>query len=535
MNPDLVDFTQWDTERPPGEAEKHQERPKTLADAENVPGTPRDEGPMAETSTARPPAAEMAQPGGQFGPMVIVLLSAWFMAQFDFFVVNVAAPSFQEQLGAGPAALQLIVGGYIFAYAGGMITGGRLGDLYGYRRVFVGGMVAFTIASLLCGIAANPGQLIVARLVQGVTAAMMVPQVLAVITSVFAAEARPRALGWYGAAGGLGSIAGQVLGGLLVTADVFGLGWRIIFLINVPIGAVAALLAVRLLPRTEPGHRARLDPLGAAGIAATLALVLVPLVLGHDAGWPAWTWVCIAAALPAGAATVAWQRSLRARGGQPILDMSLFRVPSYVAGLAAAAAFLAYFASFMFTLTLLLQEGLRLTAFQAGLAFGPMGVTFTTTALLGSRLMARYGLRVVAFGAAIIVVGLLLLATRLHSGDVHAGLPWIIVLIALVGSGNGLVLPHLIGVALVRVRPRQAGVGAGILTTAQQFAGSAGIAVIGTVFFAVAGLHPIGGDYARAMTASLLIDISLVVLVIALVGYNKRASDRARPTLSPDI
>jgi MFS family permease len=332
---------------------------------------------MADTSIVHQPSTDAGPAAGRFGPMVVVLLSAWFMAQFDFFVVNVAAPSFQRDLGAGPAALQLIVGGYIFAYAGGMITGGRLGDMYGYRRLFVVGMIAFSLASLLCGIAAQPTQLVVARLVQGFTAAMMVPQVLAVITSVFPVETRPRALGWYGAAGGLGAIAGQVLGGLLLTADLFGLGWRIIFLINVPVGAVAAVLAVRLLPRIEAGHRARLDPLGAVGIAATLALLLVPLVLGHEEGWPAWTWICMAAALPVGALTMAWQRGLAARDGQPILDISLFRVGSFVAGIAAAAAFLAYFASFMFTLTLLLQDGLRLSAFHAGLAFAPMGVLFT--------------------------------------------------------------------------------------------------------------------------------------------------------------
>ncbi|HEX6471038.1 MAG TPA: MFS transporter [Streptosporangiaceae bacterium] len=458
--------------------------------------------------------------------MVVVLLSAWFMAQFDFFVVNVAAPSFQRELDAGPAALQLIVGGYIFAYAGGMITGGRLGDLYGYRRLFVGGMVAFALASLLCGVAASATELVVARLLQGLTAAVMVPQVLAVITSVFPAETRPRALGWYGAAGGLGSIAGQVLGGLLLTANVFGLGWRVIFLINVPIGAVAAVLAVRLLPRRLESHRARLDPLGAFGIAATLALLLVPLVLGHEIGWPAWTWICMAAALPAGALTTAWQRRLGARGGQPILDMALFRVGSYVAGIAASAAFLAYFASFMFTLTLLLQDGLGLSAFHAGLAFAPMGVLFCVTALFGSRLITRYGLRVVVFGGVLTATGLLLLALRLHLAGVHAGLPWVSPLIALVGAGNGLVLPHLIGVALVRIRPHQAGVGSGILTTAQQFAGSAGVAIIGTVFFVVASAHAGPAGFARGMTSSLLIDSALLVVVIVLVGYNRRVSER---------
>jgi EmrB/QacA subfamily drug resistance transporter len=483
---------------------------------------------MAETSTIRQPPPGVSPSTGRQGPMVVVLLSAWFMAQFDFFVVNVAAPSLQRELGAGPAALQLVVGGYIFAYAGGMITGGRLGDLYGYRRLFIGGMIAFTVASLLCGIAAHPAQLVVARLVQGCTAAMMVPQVLAVITSVFPAETRPRVLGWYGAAGGLASIAGQVLGGLLVTADIFGLGWRTIFLVNLPVGAVAAILAMRLLPRLEPGHhRARLDPFGAIGIAVTLALLLVPLVLGHEEGWPAWTWICMAGALPAGALTIAWQRRLGARGGQPILDMSLFRVGSYDAGIAAAAAFLAYFASFMFTLTLLLQDGFGLSAFHAGLAFAPMGVLFSGTALIGSKLVRRYGLRVVVFGAVLTVVSLLSLALRLYVADADAGLVWIIVLIGLAGAGNGLVIPHLIGVALVGVRPHQAGVGSGILTTAQQFAGSAGIAVIGTVFFTVASPPAAAADFAAAMTWSLLIDIGLLLVVIALVGYNRRVSERA--------
>ncbi|GAA3465640.1 hypothetical protein GCM10018965_001920 [Nonomuraea roseola] len=218
-----------------------------------------------------------------------VLLAAWFMAQFDFFVVNVAAPAFERELHADAAALELIVGGYAFAYAGGMITGGRLGDQYGHRRLFVVGVLAFTAASLLCGLAATPLQLIVARLLQGLAGAVMVPQVLAVITATFPAGARARALAWYGAAGGLGSLAGQVLGGLLLHADVLGLGWRVIFLVNLPVGLVTALLAWRLLPGHESRAAVRLDPLGALGIAFTLGLVLVPLALGRTEGWPLWT------------------------------------------------------------------------------------------------------------------------------------------------------------------------------------------------------------------------------------------------------
>lgn len=451
----------------------------------------------------------------RYGLMLAVLLSAWFMAQFDFFVVNVAAPAIERELHAGPAALELIVGGYAFAYAAGMITGGRLGDQYGPRRLFVIGMLAFTLASLFCGLAATSAQLVAARLLQGLAGALMVPQVLAVITATIPAEARPRALGWYGAAGGLGSIAGQVLGGLLLHVDVLGLGWRIIFLVNVPVGVVAAVLALRLLPRTPPRGRAGLDPLGAAGIALTLALLLVPMALGRTEGWPPWTWVCLAAALPVGALTLLWQRRLAATGGQPVLDLTLFRVPSYVAGIAAITAFMAYFASFMFTLTLLLQGGLGLNALQAGLTFAPMGVLFSATALLSSRLVARYGMRVLLVGGAITITGLLLLAA---TGE--RGMPWPLPALALVGLGNGLTLPQLIHAALVDVRPERAGIGSGILTTAQQFAGAAGVAVVGSVFFAVASSR----GYGPAMEAAALIDIALILIVMGLVSFIRRSA-----------
>jgi MFS family permease len=454
--------------------------------------------------------------------MLTVLLAAWFMAQFDFFVVNVAAPSLERGLGAGPAALELIVGGYAFAYAAGMVTGGRLGDLLGHRRMFVAGVVAFTAASLLCGIAATPGQLVAARVLQGFAGAAMVPQVLAMITTTLPADARPRALGWYGVAGGLGSIAGQVLGGILLDSDVLGLGWRVIFLVNVPVGLAVVPLALRLPPSGGRRTGARTDPLGALGLAAALGLVLVPLALGRGAGWPVWTWCCLAAALPAGALTLYWQRRLAARGGLPVLDMSLFRERTYVAGIAACVAFMAYFAGFMFVLTLLLQGGRGLSALGAGLAFAPMGVLFAATSLLGSRLVARFGQRVVLAGCAVTLAGLALLAL-IPAG---AGLGWMIVALMFVGAGNGLTLPQLIGVAMVRVPAGRAGAGAGVLTTAQQFAGAAGVAVLGTVFFALAAGHPGGSGYAAALPGVVLIHAVLLVAVTVLVAYVRRVSAR---------
>jgi MFS family permease len=456
-----------------------------------------------------------------------VLLSAWFLAQFDFFVVNVAADAFRRGLGAGPAELELIVGGYAFSYAAGMITGGRLGDRFGHRRVFVAGVLAFTAASLLCGAAQGPLALVAARLLQGLAGALMVPQVLALITDVFPPHARGRALGWHGAVGGLGSIAGQVLGGLLLDADVLGLGWRVIFLVNVPVGIVAAVLAARLLPGpgAARGRTGGQDPLGALGLAAGLGLLLVPLALGRDQGWPAWTWASMAAGAALLGLVGGWQRHLAGHGGAPVLDVTLFRSRSYLAGIGAVTAFMAYFASFMFTLSLLLQGGLGLGALQAGLVFAPMGVLFGATALLGPRLVDRYGPLVTVYGCGAVALGLLLLVLRVGAAGGPAGTGWIVVALALIGLGNGLVLPRLIGISLTDVRPGRAGVAAAVLTTAQQFAGAAGVAVLGTVFFAAAGPSV---DAVRGMRRAALLDIALIAVVALLVARLTGAVRRRR-------
>ncbi|MEU7258085.1 MFS transporter [Streptomyces rimosus] len=479
------------------------------------------------TADQRAAAARPAPTPSHPGAMLAVLLSAWFMAQFDFFVVNVAAPSLEHDLHTGPAALELIVGGYAFAYASGMITGGRLGDLFGHRRTFVAGLAAFAVTSLLCGIAVSPGQLVGARLLQGFAGAVMVPQVLATITATFPAHARGRAMAWYGVAGGSASVAGQVLGGLLLDADVLGLGWRILFLVNVPIGVAAAVLAMRFLPAVRPARRARLDLLGASGVALALGLVLVPLAMGRTAGWPVWTWLCLAAAVPVGAATVYWQRTLTARGGDPVVDLTLFREGSYLAGVVAQAAFMAYWASLMFTLTLLLQGGFGLGPFEAGLAFAPTGVCFAGSSLLSRPLVQRYGLRILQLGSVVTVTGLAALTLVLALRPDRGALPWVILTMAVAGVGNGLTFPQLIGASLVRVPARRAGTGAGVLTTAQQFGGAAGVAVIGAAFFALAGPSPDTADHARAAMWTTLVSVALTCVVTVLTIVLRRAADRA--------
>ncbi|MEU6994510.1 MFS transporter [Streptomyces sp. NPDC046465] len=462
------------------------------------------------------------------GLVVGVLLSAMFIVQFDFFVVNVAAPSLESDLHAGAGMLELVVGGYAFAFASGMITGGRLGDIYGHRRLFVIGMAAFGISSLLCGITATPGQLVAARLVQGAAGALMVPQVLAVITAHFSAAAKPRAIAGYGMASGLGSIAGQVLGGGLLELHLFVPGWRLIFLINVPVCAVAAVLAARHLPGPVPRRNVGLDPVGAVGVSLALVLVLLPLSLGRTEGWPVWSWICMGAAVPVAVGTLFWERALTRGPGSPVLDLTLFRSSSFSSGMVAGIAFQLYFGSFMFTLTLLLQSGLDLGPLGAGLVFAPMGVLFAGSSLLGRRLADRFGTSVLIAGSAVTAAGLLFLAGLLHTSAQDIGVPLVIGCLCLVGFGNGLVLPALIGAALVEVRPEKAGVASGVLTTTQQFASSAGVAVVGATFFGMLGARPAPADYARAMTGSAVIDLVLVVAVCCMCWVIKRIAESER-------
>ncbi|MEU7022425.1 MFS transporter [Streptomyces sp. NPDC046203] len=444
--------------------------------------------------------------------MLAVALIATFMGSFDLFVVNVATETLRSDLRASDAALELVVSGYAFAYAAGLVTGGRLGDRYGYRRMFTTGMASFAIASLLCGLAQSPAQLVAGRLAQGLAAAVMVPQVLSLITARFPASHRGRATAWHGAAAGLGSIAGQLLGGVLLEADVLGLGWRVIFLVNVPVGAVACVLAGVALPRLTGGQH-RFDPLGALGVTVTLALVLAPLSLGRETGWPGWTWACLALSVPAGWLTLRWQRILRARGGEPVLDPGLFRNRAYVRLVGAVGLFQLYFGAYMFTLALLLQAGLGARPLTAALAFLPQALLFSVGSLLSGRLTARHGTVVPGIGGALIVLGLGLLAAQLTLTDGQVTTTGLAPALALGGLGNGLLLPTLIGSALSRVSPREAGAASGALSTVQQAASSLGVTVLGMVFFTVAGpgLH-------EAPTAMATVTLVFIVLTAAAVA-----------------
>jgi EmrB/QacA subfamily drug resistance transporter len=468
---------------------------------------------QAET-TQQPRDAERF-PAAQYDPgrwrSLPVLLSAMFMAMFDYFVVNVAAPSLQHDLGATEAGIELVVGGYGFAYASGLITGGRLGDLYGHRRLFLIGMAAFTLASLLCGLSGSTAVLVTARIMQGATAAAMVPQVLALINVMFPPHERARAMAAFGAVIGVGSVAGQVLGGVLLNADLFGWGWRTIFYINVPIGLVAAVLAARWLPGHERPGGTSLDPLGALGISTALALVLVPVALGRPEGWPLWTWISLGAAIPVAIAVLTYEARLGRRGGSPVLNLGLFKERVFAAGMGVAGGYLIFFAGFMLCLTLLLQDGFRLDPLHAGLAFTPVGVAFAVSSFLARRV----GRRVVSVGAAISLTGLLLTVAALVIRGDHTSVAWLMPGMIVVGLGNGLALPSIVGAVLLRIPAHQAGMAAGVLTTAQQFGNAIGVTVVGTVFFSVLGQGATVHAYIAAMTVAASICAALAVLILA--------------------
>ena len=451
---------------------------------------------------------------------LVVVLSATFLGQFDFFVVNVAGPSIRDALRAGAGILELIVGGYAFAYAAGLMTAGRLGDLLGFRRMFLIGVVGFGIASLLCGVSQTAPQLVAARLLQGGTASVMLPQVLAYITASVEASRRARAIAWYAVAAGLGGICGQVLGGVLVQGA--GWGWRWIFLVNLPVVLAAAVLGAVVLPRPGRGSRPEFDVGGAAGVALTVAAVLVPLTLGPGHGWPAWTALAFGTAPIFLVATVTWERRLTQRGARAVVPLHLFGVRTFTAGLLAIAAFMLFFPSFVFTLALLLQDGLRLEPFEAGLVFVPAAVAFSLSSLRARQLFGRFGLRAPAAAAGLTALGLIGLILAAWMGAEHASVAVITVCAAVMSLGNGVVMPTLTTLALVDVDADAAGSASGLIATVHQFASAVGVAIVGTVFFEIAGTGGRSVETVHAAVIAGLVDLLLLgAMTASLVGIRR--------------
>ncbi|MFJ6728382.1 MFS transporter [Streptomyces sp. NPDC091281] len=450
---------------------------------------------------------------------LLVVMAGTFMAIMDSFIVNVAVPSIRQELAATYAQTELAVSGYVLVYGLLLVTGGRLGDLFGVRRLFLTGTTVFLAGSLAAGLAADPVTLVLFRAVQAAGAALFYPQVLAVLQTVFTGRARARAFAVFGATIGLASIAGQVLGGLLIHMDLFGLGWRNVFLVNILVGLVTLAGAARLLPRSvaRTADRATLDVVGIGLLSTALLLLLVPLVEGPQTGWHAWTWIALAASAPALTAFTRWERRLAARGGSPLVDPGLFRLPAFASGSALALAFFAGNAGLFFVLTLQLQNGMGYTPLAAGLTFVPLAVTFSAASLLGPALEKRLGHHTLTVGYTINVLGTLaLLGTVWATGSATTG-PSLLPSLAVIGFGQGLGVSPLMGAVLGRVRAQDAGAASGVLETAIQIGMSLGIVVLGLVFSTALGGSSSGPAYTHAFTVTLVGNLALAVLTLLLL------------------
>ncbi|MFF5171291.1 MFS transporter [Micromonospora sp. NPDC000089] len=458
------------------------------------------------TITPPPAAPDQSAPvaGRRASLALLVVLFASFMDLLDVTIVTVAAPDIAAELHATPAQLQWMLAAYTLALGSGLITGGRLGDDHGRRRVFLASLACFAVASAACALAPSAGVLIAVRVVQGLAGGFMVPQVFGIIRSSFAPAAMARAFGAYGAVQGLAAVAGPLLGGALVDADLWGLGWRTIFWINVPVAAVALLLGARVLPESTAGARARPDLVGAVLAAGAVGLVLLPLVQGRDWGWPWWGWALLATGVALLAVFVAYERRVSARGGQPVLDPALLTVRPFTAGLAASVLFFGGLAPFFLVLSIYLQAGTGRSAWDTGLVLLPYAIGSMITSGAGVALAARAGRALLVTGALTLAAsqGLLWLLVR---DDGTPGYWPLAGVMFLGGLGLGLGAPILVNVVLAGVPGRHAGAAAGVLSTVNQIGGAVGVAVLGTVFFdALTPGASIAGNGPRAFAHALI-------------------------------
>jgi EmrB/QacA subfamily drug resistance transporter len=441
----------------------------------------------SDSQILAPPAAAGEGADPRRWLTLIILLLAAFMNLLDVSIVNIAIPSIQRDLNASYADVQWALAGYTLAYALVLITGGRLGDTFGRKRLFLIGVSGFTIMSALCGAAQSPGQLIAFRVVQGAMGAIMVPQVLAVIQVIFPPAERIKALAGFGVTAGLGTVSGPLIGGLLIQHNLFGWTWRPIFLINVPVGILAVIASAVLVRESRSARPPKLDPVGVVLVSAALLLLLYPLVQGRQLGWPGWTFVSMAAAAPMFALFVWWEQVKTRRDGSPLVPLRLFSHREFSVGMAIAMTFFLGIASFGLVLTLFLQLGLGFTPLHAGLTFLPFSLGILVSSGAAARLAPRFGRGVTMAGALIIAAGMAGLIAAVHHYGAAVTTWELVPGLVAAGLGLGAVIAPLADIVLDRVPHQDAGSASGVFNTGLQLGNSIGIAVIGVIFFALLG------------------------------------------------
>ena len=451
--------------------------------------------------------------------VLAIVVSAQFMFGVDAFVVNVAIPTIAKELDASAAQIEAVIAIYLIGYATLVVSGGRLGDIYGTKNVFLVGVAGFSVTSLWCGLSQSGPELILARLAQGATAALMVPQVLATLHLLFPDGSRGRAFSIYGAVLGLAGAAGFVLGGVLVTSDIAGLGWRAVFFVNVPVGLVIISAAPAVMPSVPRRAGRRLDVPGAVVLFGGLLCLIGPLLFGRDLHWAPWVWLVMAAGLGIVVGFLRLERVIASRGGMPLIDLALLSDAAFTRGLCAVFFFFFANLSFYFVITLFMQGALRLPPLQAGLVFVPLTLAFVVASRHSAARARHRGTRVLIEGCAVQILGIAILVLTVTSLDAPSA-PLLALVWTIFGYGQGLVMAPLSGTVLATVKPASAGSAAGIYGTTSQIGNAAGVAAIGAAFFSIEAAW---SGRPALFVSSALFTLSLLACV-AFLSWMRRAA-----------
>jgi EmrB/QacA subfamily drug resistance transporter len=449
--------------------------------------------------------------------VLTVVLIAEMMDLLDSTIINVGGPTLAQQLNASPTDLEWVIGGYTLALGSGLILGGRLGDRFGRRTMFLVGLIGFTLASLACALAPTVAALIVFRLIQGFLGAALLPQGFGLIRDAFPPAEFGKAFAAYGPAFGLGGILGPVIGGFVIQANILDLGWRAVFLVNVPIGIVAAVLAVRFLPKSESDRTLTIDLFGALLVMVASGLLVYPLIKGQEAGWPLWTFLMLGGSVLAFLVFARLEYSARKRGRSTLIDPTIFSNRDYTFGLVGLGLYFAGFTGVYLIWTLFLQFGQQFTSAEAGLGNIPIAVGsaiggIVSGAFLAEKIGGRYTLQL---GAGVQFVGIVLLwwaMTGANPFNIWQMVPALVVS----GIGTGLIAAPIFDTILSTVKPEQSGSASGVLSAVQSVFSSVGVAVFGTVFFnfAVQGQAEVG--FTRALVVQLVVVILFVATAFVL-------------------
>ena len=472
------------------------------------------------TSTA-PFAARTTAPRRAWLALAVLLIGS-FMSLLDTTIVNVALPTIRESLGASEATLAWIISGYALAFGLALIPAGRFGDRFGHKWVFFTGLAIFTLASLACGLAQDDVHLVIARVVQGLGGGIFFPAVTAFIQLLFPALTRGKAFAIMGAVIGISAALGPLVGGLLIEVLGETSGWRWIFAVNLPIGAIALVAAVAILPTGGEGKRLSTDAVGLVLLAASLVALLVPLIQGQDEGWPAWTFVSLGAGVVLLVAFALWERSLAARSIEPLVPPHLFSHAAFTGGVILALVYFAAFTSIFFTISILWQAGLGYSALESGLVSVPFAIGSIIGASQSDRLAVRLGRTVLVIGVALVALGLialwliLLLVPTAELTSLELLGPLLVA-----GFGSGLFITPNARFIVATVDRTEAGAASGVIGTMQRIGSAVGIAVIGSVLFAgigpIAGPEDLAGAYGPAATIALGVSALFAIAAFGLV------------------